>query len=680
MSSNDPLLQPFQLKHLTLRNRIVSTSHEPAYGEDGMPKDRYRLYHLEKARGGCALTMIGTSMVSPDSPSSFGSNLVLHRNEVVDWLGKLAEDVHSEGAAVMIQVTHLGRRTSHYTGEWLPALAPSAIAEPFHRAVPKVAEDWDLERVIADYASAASRCQEAGLDGIEIESYGHLFDGFLSPLTNHRDDQWGGDPQARLEFPRAVVRAIRSAVGEEFIVGLRMAVDEGHPDGLQPDDGLAAARTLIGEGIDFLSVIKGTIADDEGLAAVIPPMGTPSAPFLDFAGLVKRSLDVPVMHAARIADVETARHAVQEGLVDLVGMTRAQMADPHLVRKISDGRADRIRPCVGATYCLDALHRTGDSKCIHNVATGREATIPHVVPRSDTPGRRCVVVGAGPGGLEAARILGERGHDVIVLEANTEPGGQLTIAARSTRRRDLIGIVDWRVAELAHLGVELRCGVLAEKTDILALDPEIVVVATGGLPNATSLRQGQDLVDDTWDVMSGGSRITGQVLLFDAIGGHAGLDAAEKLLDQGARLEYVTGGRTIAPEVGPLTSPGYLRNFAEKDVRVTLGHRLTEVSRAADGLLMATLENEYNGPGLQRLVDHVVVEQGTSPNDDLYEALKPHSLNNGVLDQAAFVELRPQTLERNPAGGFQLFRIGDAVASRNVHAAMYDAVRLCMPI
>ncbi|MEP3435282.1 MAG: NADH:flavin oxidoreductase [Hoeflea sp.] len=677
MSQTDPLLEPFQIKHLTLRNRIVSTSHEPAYGEQGMPKDRYRLYHVEKAKGGCGLTMIGTSMVSRDSPSSFGSNLILHRPEIVDWLRRLTDDVHAEGAAVMLQITHLGRRTSHYTGDWLPALSPSPFPEPFHRAVPKTAEDWDLERIIADYAAAALRCQQGGLDGIEIESYGHLFDGFLSPITNQRDDRWGGDPERRLEFPRRVVRAIRDKVGPDFIVGLRAAVDEDHIDGINEQEGLSAVKALVNEGIDFLSVIKGTIFDDKGLAQVIPPMGTPSAPFLDFAGRIKQGLAIPVMHAARIADVATARHAVTNGLLDLVGMTRAQMADPHLVNKIASGNEHRIRPCVGATYCLDALHRTGDSKCIHNASTGREATVPHVTPRSAQPGLRVVVVGAGPGGLEAARVLAERGHRVTVMEANSVPGGQLVIAARSDRRRDLIGIVDWRVSELEILRVDLRCGVYAEAAEVLAENPDVVVIATGGLPNSDFLAEGAALTIDTWDIMTGTTKPAGEVLVFDDQGGHQGLDATETIARSGASVEYITPNRVIAPEVGPLTSPGYLASFDELGVSVTLSWRLMKVTRSENGRLAAHLTNEYSGRTAIRIVDHVITEHGTLPNDALYFDLVQHSTNLGEVDYEAFINVRSQTLSRNPDGKFSLFRIGDAVASRNVHAAIYDAARLC---
>ena len=176
--AKDPLLRPFQLKHLTLRNRLMSTAHEPSFSEDGMPKDRYRLYHIEKAKGGIALTMTaGSAVVSPDSPAVFG-NLLAYKDEIVTWMRRLSDDCHAHGAAVMIQLTHLGRRTTWNKADWLPALAPSPVREPAHRAFPKVIEDWDIERIIADYAAAAQRMQAAGLDGIEIEAYGHLPDQF----------------------------------------------------------------------------------------------------------------------------------------------------------------------------------------------------------------------------------------------------------------------------------------------------------------------------------------------------------------------------------------------------------------------------------------------------------------------------------------------------------------------
>jgi len=678
----DPLMQPFDLRHLRLRNRIVSTSHEPAYAEDGLPKRRYALYHAEKAKGGAALTMIGGSaVVAPDSPPSFG-NLHLYEDEIVPWLGRVAEAVHEHGAYVMCQITHLGRRTSNYSGDWLPLVAASPLKERAHRAMPKQAEEWDLRRIAAAYADAARRCQAGGMDGIEIEAYGHLFDGFLSPATNLREDEWGGSPENRLRFPSMVVRAIREAVGPDFIVGLRPAVDDLLPGGLSAAEGMEAMRRLVADGIDFVSVIRGHIDTDAGLAKVIPPTGTPSAPHLDFAGEVRAALGIPVMHASRIADVATARHAVANGLVDLVGMTRAHLADPHLASKIAAGQEHRIRPCVGAGYCLDAIYQGSDTKCIHNPSTGRELHLPHTVTRTERTAKRVVVVGAGPAGLEAARVLGERGHAVTVFEAAHAPGGQLLLASRAPARRELIGIVDWRITELEGLNVKVRYNAYADEESVLAHEPDVVIVATGGVPDTTQLGLGAAArhVIDAWDVLSGAKAPRGDVLLYDDNGGHAGLDAARALIEAGTVLEYVTPERMLGPDIGGINYPLYAKVFAEADTRTTLLHELRSVESRPDGKLRALLYSEHADREVERIVDHVVVEQGTMPNDELYFGLLPGSTNLGEVDHQALLDLRPQTVHRNAAGGYQLFRIGDAVSSRNVHAAIYDAFRLCLAI
>ncbi|HXP73430.1 MAG TPA: NADH:flavin oxidoreductase [Stellaceae bacterium] len=676
MSSSDPLLQPYQLKHLKLRNRFMSTAHEPAYTEDGLPKERYRLYHAEKAKGGIALTMFGgSSVVAPDSPQAFG-NITLYKDEVVPWLRELADAVHEHGAAVMIQITHLGRRTSWSKGDWLPVVAPSPIREPAHRAFPKSAEDWDIARIVGQYAVAAERCQAAGLDGLEIECYGHLADQFWSPATNKREDAYGGSLDNRLRFTMEVLQAVRRSVGADFLVGVRMVCDEDWEKGLTRQDGVEIARRLVASGlIDFVNVIRGHIDTDEALSHVIPGMGARSAPHLDFAGEIREVTKFPVFHAARIQDVATARHAVAAGKLDMVGMTRAHIADPHIARKVAEGRESEIRPCVGMGYCIDRIYFGGEALCAHNAATGREATMPHVVAASRGPKRRVVVVGAGPGGLEAARVAAARGHEVVVFEAAAEPGGQLRLAAKLARRREILGIVDWRVDQCERHGVQFRLNTLAEASDVLAEKPEIVFVATGGVPNLSFLESGDDLVTTSWDILSGAAKPGDSVLLFDDNGADAGLTVAEFIAGAGGRLEIATPERSLAPEVGGTNYPAYFRTLSERNTTISLNLRLERVARAGNRL-SATLFNEYDKSRRERLVDQVVVEHGTLPLDELYFALKPGSRNLGEIDHGALIANRPQDLVRYPDGGYALYRIGDAVASRNIHAAIYDALRL----
>ena len=673
---NDPLLQPYRLKHLLLKNRLMSTAHEPAYSEDGMPTDRYRLYHREKAKGGIALTMTaGSAVVSPDSPEAFG-NLHAYKDEIVPWLRRLADDCHEEGCAVMIQITHLGRRTGWNKADWLPVLSASPVREATHRAFPKQAEDWDISRIVADYATAAQRMQAAGLDGIEFEAYGHLMDQFWSPATNARDDEYGGSLDNRLRFTNRVIDAVRAVVGPEFIVGIRMVADEELAAGLSRDEGVEIARRLAAGGkVDFLNIIRGSIETDAALTNVIPITGMRSAPHLDFAGEVRAATKFPVFHAARIQDVATARHAIATGKLDMVGMTRAHLAEPHILKKVIAGEEHRIRPCVGATYCLDRIYEGGEALCIHNAATGREATIPHVIARSDGPLKHIVVIGAGPAGLEAARVTAERGHRVTVLEAAGQAGGQVRLAAQNPRRKELIGIVDWRVAELERLGVEMRYDTWAEAEDVLALGPDLVIVATGGLPQNPPLEAGGDLVTSSWDIVSGAVKPAETLLLFDDNGSHAGMTAAEMAARAGASVELVSPERFFAPEMGGMNHVPYMKAFHETGVRITINTRLKAVRREGNKLV-ATLGSDFSiGWREERRVDQVVVEHGTLPLDELYLALKPLSRNRGAVDYERLVGGGEVFPVADAAAAFTLLRIGDAVASRNIHAAVYDGIR-----
>ena len=676
MPTNDPLLQPFQLKHLTLKNRLMTTSHEPAYTEDGMPKERYRLYHAARAKAGLAMTMTaGSALVSRDSPPAFG-NILAYREEVVPWLRELVDSCHEYDCKVMIQLTHLGRRAHWNHSDWLPTLSASSIREPAHRAFPKAAEDWDLERIITDYALAAEHMQAAGLDGFELQCYGHLLDQFWSPATNWRDDDWGGELDNRLRLTYRVLDAIRARVGADFVIGLRLVMDEQMENGITREVGMEIGRRMAATGqVDFLNVIRGHIDTDAALADVIPVQGMPSAPQLDFAGEVRRELKMPVFHACKINDIATARHAITSGKLDMVGMVRAHIADPLIVQKLVEGRERDIRPCVGATYCLDRIYLAGEALCIHNPASGREATLPHQIESlSDTP-QKVVVVGAGPAGLEAARVAAERGHRVVLFEATPKAGGQVRLLSQSPRRREMIGIIDWRVEQCERAGVEFHFNTYAEADEILAQQPDVVIIATGGLANTDLLRDGNELVVSAHDIISGDVKPGREVLLYDDGADHAALQAAEIIADSGARLEFVTPDRQISADIGGTNLVPYMRKLLPLEVRFTLCRRVL-AARREDGRIRVILGSDYGDFSSERVVDQVVVEHGTIPLDGVYFELKPLSSNLGAVDYDALIAGKAQRIDSNPGGEFKLFRIGDAVSSRNIHAAIYDALRL----
>ena len=514
------------------------------------------------------------------------------------------------------------------------------------------------------------------MDGVEILSHGHLPGQFLSPDTNRRTDGYGGSFSNRIRFLRELLQAVRRRVGDQFIVGVRMVSTEEPGGGQSLEEGIAATQLIEAEQLaDYITMNHGYIGSNHGLAYHLPGMSHGLAPWLASVAAVRRETGIALIHSCRITDLATARYAIQENLLDLVGMTRAHIADPHIVNKLREGREDEIRPCVGAAYCIDRIYGEGEALCLHNAATGREATLPHVISRTNRSPLKVVVVGAGPGGMEAARVCAERGHQVVVFEAATEMGGQLALACKATWRRDLSGIIDFYQRRLQALAVDIRWNTLAEHTHIVQEQPDVVVIATGGTPDSTDV-PGHEHCLSVWDILAG-QPVSGSVLVYDDSGQHQGPSCADFLADTGAQVEIITPDRNVAAEMGSVNFSIYMEKFYKKGVTLTPDYRLASVT--PDGnRLRATFSNEFAGPEIVRAVDHIVVEHGTLPVDELFHELKNAAVNSGRLDVDAYLAGESQiNVEKD---GYHLFRVGDAVASRNVHAAIYDALRLCVNI
>ena len=348
---SDPLLETLQLGPVRLKNRIFSSGHALSHAQAGRPTDTTLRYQMEKAKGGIGLSFVGGSgTVSPDTAPVFDQLIIDH--DIIPFFAELADFYHRHGAALMTQITHLGRRTNANAGDWLPIVAPSANREVLHRGFPRAMDEADILRIVGDFATAARICREAGLDGLEIIASGHLMDQFWSPVTNQRTDRYGGSLDNRMRYSRMVFEAMREAAGPDFALGVRMTMTEQDYDksGLSEENNIEIASRLRDDGtIDFLNLVSGRIDTLPRLTSYMPGMAAPLSPFLEQAGRFRREVGLPVLHATRINDLATARHAIREQVVDLVGMTRGHIADPYIVAKLERGEEDRIRSCVGAT-------------------------------------------------------------------------------------------------------------------------------------------------------------------------------------------------------------------------------------------------------------------------------------------------------------------------------------------
>ncbi|MFO0997458.1 MAG: NADH:flavin oxidoreductase [Alphaproteobacteria bacterium] len=676
MGQYDALFEPLRIKNLTIRNRIMSTAHAPAYGEGGMPGERYQAYHEEKAKGGLGLDIFGgSSTIAIECPPTFGQ-LSVADDRVIPHLQKMAERIHRHGAATFCQISHSGRRTRWDQGQWLAPVAPSAIREPEHRPFPKEMEDWDFDRIRRDYGQAARRVKAGGIDGVELlYGGGHLMLQFWSPSANTRGDKYGGALENRMRFGFEVLEEVRGQVGPDFILGVRLTSDELIADGLAPTECLEIAVRLAASGyVDYLNIMTSQPRDWRSSSLSTVNMSFPSAPYLHLASAIKAAVNVPIFHAGKIADPATAARAIAEGHLDMVAMTRAHIADPHFVRKVREGREDDIRQCVGANYCIDRIYTGAEALCIQNPATGRETKVPHVIPAAQAK-KTVVIAGAGVAGLEAARVSAERGHRVVLFESTPKTGGQVNVAIKATWRSGLAGITRWLESQIEKRGVDLRLGTPATAANVMAEKPDVVIVATGGAPNKGAI-EGAELAASTWDILDGKVEPGENILLFDDQGGHAGPSTAEFLAARGAKVEVVTPERFVGIEVGGTNFPVHFRELYKMGAVMTPDTRLVRIYREGNQLV-AVLRNEYTLAEEERAIDQVVAEHGTLPRADLYFALKPHSINRGEIDLRALSENRAQTLATNPSGTFRLYRVGDAVASRNIHAAIYDSLRLC---
>ncbi|MBM7518673.1 oxidoreductase [Nocardioides nitrophenolicus] len=544
------LFSPLRVGPLTLRNRIVNSAHQTGFARSGRYTDQLVEYHRERARGGAALIVSQATSVTGDYLDLYNAD-----EEVVPAYRAVAKAVGEHGAHYSAELYHPGSQ-GEYTGRGAEVyVAPSSVPASYLGGRWRVAHELTEPEILAivdAFAAAARRCREGGLSGIELHfAHGNLVEQFISPTTNRRTDDWGGELDNRLRFAELITRAVREAAGPGLAVGARLTaagLDKGEPDAMDMAEVIGTIGTW--DCLDYVSLTMGHYSDALNTARNIPNMTFAPGLWQKYGRQVRSVVDVPVFMVGRVNHPRTAEDLLEAGACDAVVMARALIADPHLPEKARTGRTADIRPCVGAMNCMDSLEKGHGIRCIHNPRVGHELDLPEEVP-AGAGGARVVVVGGGPAGLEAARVAAVRGHRVTLLERGTKVGGQAATAARTPDRGELGSVVEWLERQCADHGVDIRTGVDARTADVAALDPDLVVVATGSVhpavpsPDAeltasalARLQQDVPLVGLA-EVLDGAVG-SGEVVVYDAVADWPGFNVARVLAERGCRVRYLT--------------------------------------------------------------------------------------------------------------------------------------------
>lgn len=665
------LLEPGRIGPMTVRNRVLmAPMGDRLAHDDGTVSERQAAYLEARARGGVGVVMIGSVAVSYPTGAYAPCQTAISEDRFVAGLGSLAERVHRHGARLVAQLVHDGPNSLFDIAEGRPMLVPSipprlrpdrlsamvtpteldAMIRPFtgtrSATTYRVADDNDLALVIEQFAAAADRARAAGLDGVEIHGgHGYLIDAFLSRATNQRDDRWGGDVVGRARLLVEVLAAVRARVGNDLAVWCRLnAVERFRVDGETPDDLLEVAQLAVAAGTDAIHV---SAATDAGAALGVTEAHTPHEPglLLPFAAMVKALVPVPVITVGRI-EPEAAEAALGRGDTDFVAMGRALLADPDLVRKLANDRIDDVRPCIYQYRCIGNIFLGESVACVANPATAHGDL--DRLPPSATP-RRVLVVGAGPAGLEAARLLAQRGHQVVLTDSADRLGGTLVLAAHTDTVLDRF--LGWQTRQIAQADVELRLGAPITADVVAALAIDEIVVATGGRWTRPE-RPGVDLAHvvtagelGPW-LETADERVASPVVVVG--GGKAGLSIALLCAERGHQVTVVEAGSVFAPELGP---PGRFR-----------------------------LVHQVEQAGITLRPDTTLTEITASAGDRPAQVHWKPTLDAGFVD-ARTVILTERTsaaevAEPFRATGLPVHVIGDASALGGIEGALADALAL----
>ncbi len=650
------LWTPLQLGPVTVRNRIVFSAHLTNYAHDGKPTEQHAAYYQERAAGGVGLIITEEHSTHP---TDWPYEKLIHgfHRDVIPGYRRITDAVHRHRTPIFAQINHNGGQASSLYSR-LPVWAPSPVADPLFREVPKAVDRHEIAEIVAGYARVAENCAEGGFDGIELQcSHSSIVRGFLSPATNRRTDDYGGSLANRARILLEIVAAVRAAIGTELALGVRICGDELIEGGTTIDDAVEVARMVEGSGhVDYINTSIGVAT--ASLFMIEASMHIPPGYAMFIPSALRQAVDLPVVGVGRFKDPLQAERALAEGQCDLVGVVRGQIADAEFVAKARAGFTDDTRLCLSCNQeCVGRMGLNRWLGCIENPRTGRESEGVGEA-RPVAVGRRVLVIGAGPAGLQAAIAAAGNGHHVTVLEREPHAGGQVRLAATVPNRAELGDLVRNQVHECGRLGVTIEYGVDATASEVERRRPDSVIVATGAVAARPWWAPPEaDWIVDVRDVLTGAAQPAGDVVVLDELGFHHATSVAEVLADRGCRVEVITPGMVVGQDLGITLDleTWWIRAGAKGIVQSTelvpMG-----VEDDGDGGHVVNLQHHPTGSMHTRTPDWLVLAVPADPADGLYHELR------------ASAELRDRRVA--------VERIGDAVAPRRAHAAVIDGERV----
>ncbi len=595
------ILEPITFANGRLRskNRVVMPPMGMGYAhEDGRVSDKVIEYYRARAASGVGMMVVENCIIDPDV-LGVGPELQLHSEIHLPGLQKLSGVIKGFGALAGLQLNHMGRQTT--LGK---PVAPSPIPISERGPKPRVLNTSDIQFVIDEFVKAAAWVKQTGFDFVELHgAHGYLMCEFLSPVSNKRDDEYGGDFDRRLTFPLRIIEGIRQACGEDFPIQFRLSGSEYVPGGLDVDQTSKIAKKLVEAGVCSISVSAGNW---QTLRYIMAPMFMAPGYLADDAARIRKAVDVPVIAVGRIHSVRVAEEVLQQGKADLVAVGRGLIADPDWVRKLEEGKQDDIRPCISCNACVDLVSRAQEARCTVNAYLGREQDKLEPAPHP----HHILVVGGGPAGMEAARIAALRGHKVTLVEKDKRLGGKLIVSAAAPSKTEMNSFIDYLVHQNQKLGVTIHTSTALDQKAVLSLAPDIIINATGSFPVVPPIEGvKQDNVSVAEEVMLERHKAGKRVAIVG--GGGTGCEAAEWLVERGHEVAIFEMMAHIGANIEQIT-----RRWMYYELRKAGAQLLTKskVVRISGEKLVYS---DANGDEKVYECDTVLIALGYRPTDDL---------------------------------------------------------------